>query len=95
MISSSSRTDDSTYNNMVEIISLKNDVGRRTRYSTVGNQDPTKEPKEIDTDEAQVVTIGNPYGETQIPYVLYAGIAIILVIGVSAVIIIRKKTSKE
>lgn len=95
MISSSSGTDDLTYNNMVEIIKLTNDVGRRTQYSTVGNQDPTKGPMEVDTDEAQEVAIGEPYGQTQIPYLLYSGIATILILGVVSIIIIRKKTSKE
>lgn len=94
---SSNGSDDFTYNNMVEIISLKNEVGRRSKYSTVGNQDPTSEygPSEVDTDEAQEVTIGEPYGQTQIPYMLCAGVAIILILGVSSIIIIRKKTSKE
>lgn len=97
MISSSSRTDDLTYNNMVEITKLTNEVGRRTRYSTVGNQDPTDDrgPLEVDTDEANEVTITPPYGQTQIPYFLYAGIALIMILGVSSIIIIRKKTAKD
>ena len=95
VISSSNSTDDRTYNNMVEIMKLTNDVGRRSRYSTVGNQDPTAEPSEVDTDEAEEVRILPPYGQTQIPYILYAGIALILFVGVSGIVVLRNKTSKE
>lgn len=68
-ISSDSETDDLTYNNLVEILQIKNDVGRRTQFSTVGNQDPTKTSAELDADDTQGsgsgVVIIPPFGEKQ------------------------------
>ena len=89
--------DDLTYNNLTEIISLQNGVGRRTAFSTVGNQNPTYVggPTEIDTDEAEEVRILPPYGQQHVYYVLYASVGAILFAGIAAIIIIRKKTSKE
>lgn len=92
-ISSNSNTDDLTYNNLVEIISLKNDVGRRTAYSTVGNQDPTDEagPAELDTDQAEEVVILPPYGQAQNYYIIGTAIVLILAMGLASAIIIKKK----
>lgn len=63
MISSNSSTDELTYDNLVEIIKLKNEVGRRTRYSTVGNQSPQAKPEELDSDNSGTVIFTNPFGE--------------------------------
>ena len=91
-ISADSTSDDKSYNNLTELVKVKNTAGRRMAYSVVGNQDPTKEPTEIDADSSQQVTIMPPYGQKYIYYVLGIGIAIILIAGI---IVARKITKKE
>lgn len=88
-------TNDLTFDNMAEIVSTNNTVGRRMAYSVVGNQDPTKEPAEVDADDAQEVTILPPFGQKynyNIYYYIAAGVAVILVAGI---IIIKKKVLKK
>jgi hypothetical protein len=84
-------TDDNTYNNIVEIVKVNNDVGRRMNYSVVGNQDPTKEPTEIDADTAEEVVIMPPFGNGNFYYALGFGLAAILIVGLVLVIRFTKK----
>ena len=91
-ISADSTSDDKSYNNLTELVKVKNTAGRRMAYSVVGNQDPTKEPTEIDADSSQQVTIMPPYGQKYIYYVLGIGIVIILIAGI---LVARKITKKE
>lgn len=91
-ISADSTSDDKSYNNLTELVKVKNTAGRRMAYSVVGNQDPTQESTEIDADSSQQVTIMPPYGQKYIYYILGVGIAIILVAGI---IIARKITKKD
>jgi len=91
-ISADSTSDDKSYNNLTELVKVKNTAGRRMAYSVVGNQDPTKEPTEIDADSSQQVTIMPPYGQKYIYYVLGIGIVIILIAGI---LVVRKITKKE
>lgn len=91
MITPDSDSDDMTYNNMVELVRTSNSVGRKMAYSVAGNQDPTLEPTEIDSDDSQEVKIMPPYGQRTIYYILAGTIAVILILGVIAVVKILKK----
>ena len=87
-------SDDLVYNNMVELVSSNNTVGRRMAYSVVGNQDPTVEPQEIDADDSQEVTILPPFGQQYIYYILGAAVAVILIGGIIGVIMVVRKRRK-
>ena len=91
LITSENDSDDLTYSNIVEIVKTSNSVGRRNEYSVVGNQDPTKEPQELDSDKAEVVKILPPFGDT-LNYIVIAIIAV-TTIGITtlAIIFIKKK----
>lgn len=65
-LSSNSKTDDLTYCNLAEVLQVKNDVGRRNRYSTLGNQNPKMFAQEVDSDDIgwnSSITILPPFGE--------------------------------
>lgn len=91
MITQDNTNDDKTYNNMVELVTTKNTVGRKMAYSIVGNQDPTIEPYEIDADDSQDVVILPPFGNTPIFYVLISAVAFILIAGITITIVLLKK----
>lgn len=91
MITQDNTNDDKTYNNMVELVTTKNTVGRKMAYSVVGNQDPTTEPYEIDADDSQDVVILPPFGNTPIFYVLISAVAFILIAGITITIVVLKK----
>ena len=83
--------DDKTYNNLMEIVKVNNTVGRRMRYSVVGNQNPTEEPTEIDADNSQQIRILPPFGQNYIYYILGGAIAIILIAGIAITIKVTRK----
>lgn len=83
--------DDKTYNNLMEIVKVNNTVGRRMRYSVVGNQNPTEEPTEIDADNSQQIRILPPFGQNYIYYILGGAIAIILIAGIAITIRVTRK----
>lgn len=91
MITQDSSSDDRIYNNMTELVTTHNDVGRRMSYSVVGNQDPTIEPREIDADDAQEVIILPPFGQKYIYYVLGTIVATILIAGITITLVVLKK----
>ena len=91
MITQDSKNDDHIYNNMTELVTTKNPVGRKMAYSIVGNQDPTREPYEIDADDSQEVLILPPFGNTHIFYILGGAVALILIVGITATLVILKK----
>ena len=91
MITQDNTNDDKIYNNMTELVTSKNTVGRKMAYSIVGNQDPTTEPYEIDADSSQEVVILPPFGNTQIFYVLGIAVALVLIAGITCTIVILKK----
>ena len=93
-ITSDNDSDDLVYNNMVELVSSNNTVGRRMAYSVVGNQDPTVEPQEIDADDSQEVTILPPFGQQYIYYILGVAVAVILIGGIIGVIMVVRKRRK-
>ena len=90
-ITSENSTDDLTYSNIVEIVKTSNIVGRRNEYSVVGNQDPTKEPQELDSDKAEVVKILPPFGDTARYITIGAIIIVAIAVGVIGIIFIKKK----
>ena len=91
MITQDSKNDDHIYNNMTELVTTQNQVGRKMAYSIVGNQDPTREPYEIDADDSQEVLILPPFGNTHIFYILGGAVALILIVGITATLVILKK----
>ena len=91
MITQDSKNDDHIYNNMTELVTTQNIVGRKMAYSIVGNQDPTREPYEIDADDSQEVLILPPFGNTHIFYILGGAVALILIVGITATLVILKK----
>ena len=92
LITPENKSDDLTYNNIVEIVKTSNTVGRRMAYSVVGNQDPRAEAAEVDSSRAERVIILPPFGERHIYYILAATIAIILIGGITLIIkkVLRK-----
>ena len=95
VLSGDTKGSDMIYNNLVEIVKVSNDVGRRQNYSIVGNQDPTTIPNEIDADIAQEVSILPPFGQSQRYYYLGFGIASILIVGTLMVIAFTKKKDND
>ncbi|MBP3255370.1 MAG: hypothetical protein J6M60_02635 [Clostridia bacterium] len=94
LITSENDTDDLTYGNKVEIIETSNTVGRRNEFSVAGNQNPSEDPQEMDSDESETVRILPPFGETSM-YLLISIIAIISIgIIVIAIVFIKKKILK-
>ena len=91
LITSENETDDLTYRNIVEIVKTSNDVGRRNAYSVVGNQNPTEEPSEVDSDRAEIVKILPPYGNGGIYYIIAATIVLASAILIGGIIFIKKK----
>ena len=91
MITQDSSSDDRIYNNMTELVTTQNTVGRKMSYSVVGNQDPTMEPREIDADDSQEVVILPPFGNTHLFYVLGGAIALILIAGITITLVVLKK----
>ena len=85
--------DDKSYNNMVELVKSSNTVGRRMNYSVVGNQNPIEDPAEIDSDDAEPITILPPFGNTHIYYYLIGGVTLILLVGITLIIkfVVKKK----
>lgn len=94
LITSENKTDDLRYRNITEIVKTSNDVGRRNAYSVVGNQDPTAEPQEIDTDRAEIVQILPPYGNGGINYIIAITVMISSVVLLVGIIFIKKKVLK-
>ena len=95
LITAENDTDDLTYRNIVEVAKTSNMVGRRMEYSVVGNQNPTKDPQELDSDRAEVVRILPPFGNS-INYVMIGIIAIIAIgIVIIGIIFIKKKVLRK
>ena len=94
LITSENNTDDLTYKNIVEIVKTSNTVGRRNEYSVVGNQDPTKEPQEMDSDKAEVIRILPPFGNAGIYIIIATTVIIAIGILASGIIFIKKKVLK-
>lgn len=91
LITTENDTDDLTYENIVEIVKTSNTVGRRMEYSVVGNQNPSEEPEELDSDKAEVVKILPPFGNAGI-YIIIAIITIAAVgVIITGIIFIKKK----
>lgn len=95
LINPENSSDDKTYDNIAEITSISNTVGRRMAFSIQGNQDPTELPKEVDAVKSERVTILPPFGSgNTIVYIAIA--ATVLVILTVGIIFIKKKVlSKE
>ena len=95
LITAENDTDDLTYRNIVEIVKTSNTVGRKNEYSVVGNQDPSKEPQEMDSDRSETVRILPPFGDTGIYYIIaitiIAGVGIIII----GIIFIKRKVLRK
>jgi hypothetical protein len=91
LITTENSTDDLTYRNIVEIVKTSNDVGRRNTYSVVGNQDPTQEPAEVDSNKAQIVKILPPFGSTGTIYVVAITVLLACVVLAGGIVFIKKK----
>lgn len=90
LINPENSADDKTYDNIAEITTISNTVGRRMAYSIQGNQDPTETPAEVDSVKSERVTILPPFGIGNI--VVYIAIAVsVLVILAGGIIFIKKK----
>ncbi len=95
LITSENETDDLTYRNIVEITTISNSVGRRMAYSVVGNQNPTKDAQEVDSNVSEVVKILPPFGTTAMPYVIGAVILLSSGILIAGIIFIKKKVLRK
>ena len=95
LITAENDTDDLTYRNIVEMVRTSNNVGRRNEYSVAGNQDPSEEPQEIDSDRSEIVRILPPFGETGIYYIIAVISAIVVIILIGGIIFIKRKVLKR
>ena len=86
LITGDNLEDDLTYRNIVEIVKISNTVGRRMAFSIVGNQDPTREPTEVDSARAERIIILTPFGKVKFYYGLAIVIGLTLVIGIALII---------
>ena len=95
LITAENDTDDLTYRNIVEIVRTSNTVGRKNEFSVGGNQNPSEDPQEMDSDRSETVRILPPFGETGIYYII--AITIIAAVGIIivGVIFIKKKVLKK
>ena len=93
-ISADDDTDDQTYDSLVEIVRVNNTQGRRMNNSVVGNQDPTKEPREIDADSAEEVTIMPPFGDKRMYELIGFTLSITLFVGAIALKLFSRKNNK-
>ena len=91
ILSGDTKTDDMTYNNIAELVKVSNTAGRRLNNAVIGNQNPTENPAEIDSDKSEEVVITPPFGERQVNYILGFGLAAILLVGVVGVIVFTRK----
>ena len=87
-ISSADEADDLSYDNMAEIIQFTNLVGRKDNIP--GNQEPSEQPHEKDSDYTETVIITPPTGENKATYYLLIG-AVVLVVLAGGIYFIRKK----
>ena len=96
LITGDNLEDDLTYRNIVEIVKISNTVGRRMAFSIVGNQDPTREPTEVDSARAERIIILTPFGKVKFYYGLAIVIGLTLVIGIALIIkkVMIKKEEK-
>ena len=96
LITGDNSDDDLTYRNIVEIAKISNTVGRRMAFSIVGNQDPTREPTEVDSARAERIIILTPFGKVKFYYGLAIVIGLTLVIGIALIIkkVMIKKEEK-
>ena len=95
LVTAENNADDRTYNNIAEITTISNSVGRRMAFSVQGNQDPTEEvPLEVDSAKSEEIVILPPFGIGDI--VVYVAIAMgVLVILTTGIIFIKKKVLKK
>ncbi len=94
LITAENNSDDLTYRNIVEIVKTSNTVGRRNQYSVVGNQNPTKEPQELDSDISETVRILPPFGNAGKYIIIATTIILAIVILSGGIIFIKKKILK-
>ena len=94
-ITSENNTDDLQYENITEIVKTSNTAGRRMAFSVVGNQDPSKEPQEIDADKAEIVRILPPFGDSGLPIIILVVAIASMMIIVGGVFFIKKKVIKS
>lgn len=86
--------DDRAYNNIAEITTISNSVGRRMAFSVQGNQDPTATPAEVDSAKSEQVLVLPPFGIGNM--IVYITIAIVtLAILSGGIILIKKKVLKK
>lgn len=95
LVTAENNADDRTYNNIAEITTISNTVGRRMAFSVQGNQDPASEvPSEIDSAKSEQIVILPPFGVGNI--VMYITIAIgTLAVLTTGIILIKKKILKK
>ena len=95
LITTENDGDDLTYRNIAEVVQITNTAGRRQEFSVLGNQNPTEEPQELDTDRSEIVKILPPFGNAGI-YIIIA-IITILTAGIltGGILFIKKKVLKK
>ena len=95
LITSENDTDDLTYRNIAEIVQISNTIGRRQEYSVVGNQNPTQDPAELDTDRAEIIKILPPFGNAGLYIIIALTVIMAALILTGGVIFIKKKVLKK
>ena len=91
LITPDNNADDRTYDNMAEITTISNSVGRRMAYSIQGNQDPTADiPSEVDSVKAEQVVILPPFGSGNMIVYICLGVAVLAILSTGIILIKRK-----
>ena len=95
LMTAQNTVDDRTYNNIAEITTISNSVGRRMAFSIQGNQDPTaEEPAEVDSVKSEEVIVIPPTGIGEIVVYIAVSIAALAIL-VGGIIFIKKKVLKK
>ena len=92
MFTNKKEVENLSYDNMAEIIQLRNTVGRRDMDAIPGNQQPDGELREYDADNTEKVVIMDPFGENKSRY--YVLIAVVVIILAGGIVAIKKYVLK-
>lgn len=96
VLATESDTENMTYDNIAEIVEVKQIVGRYDKTSTPGDQNPEDENKQDDSYRAETITIVPPYGETTQNTTIYyiIGFVALAILGIG-IFLIKKFVIKK
>ncbi|MDO5557504.1 MAG: SpaA isopeptide-forming pilin-related protein [Clostridia bacterium] len=87
----SSNDEETSFTNNAEIVEIGNPSGVNPKGSIPGNQDPTVAPTELDSEDADTVTLLTPFGAAKNVLIKTGIVVAALVIIATGIVLIRKK----